>query len=145
MRQALATLALGAVTVVAVMGLADATQDRRDGPNPGTRSEVVLDVETRDGYERKVAAQGLWATCQQTVENKRLEAFEALGNGRFSIIVEPAVGENAERRLVGCLEDFTIDRVLGDVIEVRDLESEKRKPPAVRGWPGSGGGRRGYG
>ena len=126
MKRAVGTLALGVATVVAVMGLAEATQDRRDGPNPGTRSEVVLDVETRDGFERDVAAQGLWATCQQTVENKRLESFEALGDGRFSIIVEPAIGENAERRLVGCLEDFTIDRVLGNVIEIRDLEPEPK-------------------
>jgi len=125
-KRAVGTLALGVATVVAVMGLAEATQDRRDGPNPGTRSEVVLDVETRDGFERDVAAQGLWATCQQTVENKRLESFEALGDGRFSIIVEPAIGENAERRLVGCLEDFTIDRVLGNVIEIRDLEPEPK-------------------
>ena len=125
MKRAFGTLALGVATVVAVMGLADATQDRPDGPNPGTRSEVVLDVETRDGHARDVAAQGLWATCQQTLENKRVESFEALGDGRFSIIVEPAIGENAKRRLVGCLEDFTIDRVLGNVVEVRGLEREK--------------------
>jgi hypothetical protein len=125
-KRAVGTLALGVATVIAVMGLADATQDRRDGPNPGTRSEVVLDVETRDGFERDVAAHGLWATCQQTVENKRVESFEALGDGRFAIVVEPAIGENAKRRLVGCLEDFTIDRVLGNVVEIRDLEPEPK-------------------
>jgi hypothetical protein len=126
LKQALGTLALGIAMVVAVMGLAEETQDRRDGPNPGTRSEVVLDVDTSDGHERDVAAQGLWATCQQTVENKRVESFDALGDGRFSIIVEPAIGANAERRLVGCLEDFTIDRVRGDVVDLRDLGEKKK-------------------
>jgi hypothetical protein len=125
-KQLVGLVALGAVVVVAVLGLADATQNRADGLKSGTRSEVVLEVETRNVYDPDVAAQGLWGTCQQTVDHKRLRSFEALGDGRFSIVVEPAIGEHDERRLVGCLEDFTIDRVLGDVIEIRDLEREPK-------------------
>jgi len=125
-KQAVGLLAFGAVIVVAVLGLADATQNRADGLKSGTRSEVVLEVETRDVYDPEVAAHGLWGTCQQTVDHKRLRSFEARGDGRFSIVVEPAIGEHDERRLVGCLEDFTIDRVLGNVVEIRDLEPESK-------------------
>lgn len=127
MTRALGTLALGVMTVVAVMGLAEATQDRSDRPARGSRSEVVLEVDTRDVYDRDVAAHGLWGTCQQTIDHKRLESFESLGDGRYSIIVEPAIGEHDYRRLVGCLEDFTIDRVLGNVVEIRDLEPKPKK------------------
>jgi len=128
-KQVVGLLAFGAVLVVAVLGLADATQNRADGLKSGTRSEVVLEVETRDVYDPEVAAQGLWGTCQQTIDHKRLRSFESLGDGQFSIVVEPAIGEHDERRLVGCLEDFTIDRVVGNVIEIRDLEPE---PKAAR-------------
>ena len=34
-------------------------------------------------------------------------------------VVKPALGEHSRRRIVGCLEDATIERVLGDVKEVR--------------------------
>jgi hypothetical protein len=126
-KQAAGLLVLGALLVVAVLGIADATQNRADGLKSGTRSEVVLEVETRDVHDPDAAALGLWGTCQQTVDHKRLRSFEPLGDGRFSIVVEPAIGEHDERRLVGCLEDFTIERVLGDVVEIRDLEPESKQ------------------
>ncbi|HEX6311110.1 MAG TPA: hypothetical protein VF152_05750, partial [Acidimicrobiia bacterium] len=115
----LAVLALGGIGVRA---LAAATQNRPDNPAPGTRSEVILEVDTRDHYDRELAAEGLWAVCQQTVDGVRLQSFDARGDGEFAITVQPALGTNAEQRLVGCLEDFTVDRVLGDVTAVRGLE-----------------------
>ena len=32
--------------------------------------------------------------------------------------ITPAIGEHGENRLVGCLEDLTIDRVIGDVVAI---------------------------
>jgi hypothetical protein len=32
------------------------------------------------------------------------------------------VGHHEQRKLVGCLEDLTIDRVIGDVVAWRTLE-----------------------
>jgi hypothetical protein len=128
-KQVVGFVVLGAVAIVGTLGLADLTQNRADGLKSGSRSEVVLEVETRDVYDPDSAAHGLWGTCQQTVDHKRTRSFESLGDGRFSIVVEPAIGEHDERRLVGCLEDFTIDRVLGDVIEIRDLEPEPKPAP----------------
>jgi hypothetical protein len=125
-KQVVPVVALGAATVIGVLALADATQNRADNTKPGTRSELLLEVETRGSYDPHVAAQGLWAICHQTVDRVTLESFEALNDGRFSIVVEPAIGEYAQRRVVGCLEDFTIDRVIGDVIEVRELAPAAR-------------------
>lgn len=127
MKQVAGLLTLAALLVVAVLAIAKATQNRADGLTSGTRSEVVLEVETRDVHDPDAAARGLWGTCQQTVDQKRTLSFEPLGDGRFSVVVEPAIGEHDERRLVGCLEDFTIERVLGDVIEIRDLEPDPKQ------------------
>ena len=44
---------------------------------------------------------------------------EALGDGRYRVVLAPAVGEHDQRKLVGCLEDLTIDRVRGDVVAFR--------------------------
>ena len=32
--------------------------------------------------------------------------------------IEPAIGEHGENRLVGCIEDVTLDRVKGQVVTV---------------------------
>ena len=34
----------------------------------------------------------------------------------FSVTVSPAFGENGRKRLTGCLEDATVDRVMGHVV-----------------------------
>jgi hypothetical protein len=38
-------------------------------------------------------------------------------------VLAPAVGEHEERKLRGCLEDLTVDRVLGDVESWRTLRA----------------------
>jgi hypothetical protein len=39
------------------------------------------------------------------------------GDG-WTATVEPAIGEHGEKRLVGCLEDLTLDRVVGRVLDI---------------------------
>ena len=42
-----------------------------------------------------------------------------IAGGRYRVVLEPAVGDHERRKLVGCLEDLTVDRVLGDVESFR--------------------------
>jgi len=96
------------VAVAALVGgidaLADLTQDRPDSVVPGSRSEIVLEVRSRDrtGSDR-LSAQGLWGACQGTVWQKLLEpGVIELADGRFRLTTEPALGEHSWRRLQGC-------------------------------------------
>lgn len=103
-------------SVIAVDALADATQNRPDAVVTGTRSTVLFDVETRDGGGPDDAAHALWGICSTTVEHVvTVEGPTAVDDG-WSVTVEPALGEHSRRRLVGCLEDATLDGVRGDVI-----------------------------
>ena len=52
--------------------------------------------------------------------------LDALGDGRYRVVLRPAVGDHDERKLVGCLEDLTVDRVLGDVESFRTLPVGER-------------------
>ena len=36
----------------------------------------------------------------------------------FTVTVSPAFGENGEKRLAGCIEDATVDRVVGHVVQL---------------------------
>ncbi|HEX2046532.1 MAG TPA: hypothetical protein VHF27_02130 [Acidimicrobiales bacterium] len=121
---------LGVLAVVAVVAgidaLADMTQDRPDHVVPGSRSEIVLEVSSRDRTGSDLlAAQGLWGACQGNVWQRLAEpGVVQVADGRFRLTTEPAVGEHSWRRLQGCLEDATLDRVKGHVVSKRDL------PPA---------------
>jgi hypothetical protein len=117
------------VAVAALAGgldvLADLTQDRADRIPPGSRSEIVLDVRHRDtGMAEMRTAQGLWGACQGTVwQQLTPPGVVELGGGRFLLTTSPAVGEHAWRRLQGCLEDASVDRVRAAVVSKRDLQA----------------------
>lgn len=117
----------GIVAVAAVFAgidaLADLTQDRPDRVQPGSRSEIVLEVSARDRTgSNLLAAQGLWGACQGNVWQRLAEpGVVQLAEGRFRLTTEPAVGEHSWRRLQGCLEDATLDRVKGHVVSKRDV------------------------
>ncbi len=120
------------VVVLAVAGLAagldvlaDLTQDRPDRIPAGSRSEIVLDVRHRSTEPAEVrSAQGLWGACQGTVWQRITDpGVVELGGGRFLVTTSPAVGAHAWRRLQGCLEDMTVDRVRAEVVSKRDVQA----------------------
>ena len=123
MRRAVLLLVAMAAVYAGIDVLADLTQDRPDSVQPGTRSEVVLEVRSRDrtGSDR-LSAQGLWGACQGTVWQKLVEpGVVEVADGRFRLTTEPGLGEHSWRRLQGCLEDTTLDRVKARVVSKRDL------------------------
>jgi hypothetical protein len=121
-RVVLIVLALAAVAV-SVDVLADLTQDRPDRVVPGSRSEIVIDVQSRDrGGSALLSAQGLWGACQGTVRHRLVEpGVVEVSEGRFRLLTQPALGEHSWRRLQGCLEDTTLDKVKARVVAKHDL------------------------
>ena len=127
------TLVLVVAAVSLTLGidaLADLTQDRPDHVVPGSRSEIVLDVDSRDrGGSALLSTQGLWGACQGTVRHRLVEpGVVALDDGRFRLQTEPALGEHSWRRLQGCLEDTTLDRVKARVVSKRDVAPAPQAP-----------------
>ena len=118
-----AAVAAAAVATVGVDQLADATQDRPDPLRPGSDTSVVLAVSSRPARPAVEAAHALWGACTMQVGRRhRVVAITDLGGGRVDMLVRPAVGEHAERRLRGCLGDGTTDKLSARVVEVRSFE-----------------------
>ena len=109
-----AVAALGA-GLVAMMG---ATKNVPDRVVAGTRTTVTFTVSTRD-YQRgeAAAAAALWAVCSATVGGEVSAAVPV--DDHWEVTIEPAIGEHGQKRLVGCIDDVTIDRVKGAVMSVR--------------------------
>lgn len=122
MKRFVAGVALAGIVVAGLVGLRELTQNRPDPVRAGTATELTLSVRTRGGYPALLGAQGLWGVCQQTVSQARLrQAPTPAGAGLFTVVVEPALGHHAARRLRGCLEDATVPRVAADLVAQRDL------------------------
>jgi hypothetical protein len=117
--KALALLAVAVMGAMGIVGLAELTQNRPDPVEAGSATVVTFDVDSRD-YQRGdgAAAQALWAVCSATVggdvSGVTAPAEGAVDDG-YTVTVSPAIGENGRKRLVGCLEDATLDRVMGHV------------------------------
>lgn len=120
----LARLGLAVVLVVvgglAVVGLAAATQNRPDARIPGSASDVTFDVRVgeRPGGEEG-AALSLWSVCAATLGSVDVGPVVADG-AAWTVHVEPAIGEHAHRRMLGCIEDLTLPRVRGELVSVVD-------------------------
>lgn len=119
-RQAVALAGAILIGTVGLDVLADATQTRPDLLRAGTRSAILLEVELRGGSRLShLAIDALWGACSGTVPNElSTDGVRALGNSRYAISVEPALGKYGERRLRGCLQDATIDNVQARVLGI---------------------------
>ena len=107
-----ALLVYGAIDVVA-----DATQTRPDRDTAGTTTALVLSVSHREAGPSAVrTTEALWAACQSTLRRQLSARVAGLGADRVSLEVTPGLGEHAQRRILGCLEDATFDRVQVDVV-----------------------------
>lgn len=105
----------------AIDQIADATQTRADPTRPGT-TELTMSVQVKGrvaGVDE--TAEALWVACRNVL-NRRVQAGRPvlLGDGVYRLEISPVIGDHARRRLVGCLEDATLDRVSANVLDLRD-------------------------
>jgi hypothetical protein len=122
MRRALVVVALLLGGAVAIDVLGDLTQSRPDPVRDDAITEVVVRVEQdRFTHGDDAAAEALWAVCAGQTSSRSESTPVALDDGHYRIVLAPAVGRNEERKLRGCLEDLTVDRVLGDVVSWRTV------------------------
>lgn len=127
LQQGIVGVVLLVVGLVAVDQMGDAFQSRGDRTPPGSRSDVVLELAAQR-YQGSLdsGAEVLVATCAGRIHNDLLDDPGVVGDGdgRYQFTVEPSLGPNSEVKLVGCLEDMTIDRLSGNVVSI-----EHRDPP----------------
>jgi hypothetical protein len=121
-RVVLGAVGLG-VGVVGVLALREATLSTHDQA-VGQEMEVVVSARTEggeggQGLHEMVEAQLL--TCRLEVTSDLAGPIEELGDGRFRAVLTPALDDTNRRQFRGCVEDFMIDHVQMDVVELTDL------------------------
>lgn len=124
MKRLALTAVLVLAGVLAVDRLGDLTQTRGDRIIPGSRSEVVVEVTAqRYKHDLEAGARHLVAACAGTTRSVVLEdpGVVELEPGTYRFALEPSLGTHNRRKLVGCLEDLTVDRLQGHVVSVERI------------------------
>ena len=120
-------IALGAVGlaigVVGVLALREATLSTHE-PVSARETRVVLSGKTKGGEENQTLSEMVQAqllTCRLEVESDLSGPVERLGDGRFRAVLVPALDDSNRRQFRGCLEDWVIDHVQLDVLELEQI------------------------
>ena len=120
MKPLLVVVALALAGFVAVGELGDLTQSRPDPVRDDAATELVLSVdEERFGPGEAGAAAALWAVCSAQTRSAQPAGFSRSARGATASCSRRPSGTTSSVKLVGCLEDLTIDRVVGDVESFR--------------------------
>ena len=109
-----------AVGVAAVLALREATLSTHE-PVAGDGIELVVSAKTEGGEQDQTLPEMVEAqlqTCRLEVTSDLDGPIESLGEGRFRAVLTPAMDETNRRQFRGCVEDFMIDHVQIDVIQL---------------------------
>jgi hypothetical protein len=126
-----------AVGVAAVLALREATLSTHQPVAADSQVEVVVESETLRRERHQTAAEmteALFLACRLEISSDlvgRLESVpdpededdDDVDDGRFRAVMRPAFDETNERQFRGCLEDWTLDQLLVDVISIRPIDT----------------------
>jgi hypothetical protein len=111
------------VGIVAVLLLREATLSTHERVN-ARQTGLLLSAETKGGEEHQTLPEMVQAqvlTCRLEVESDVVGPVERLGHGRYRAVLEPALDDSNQRQFRGCLEDWVIDHVKIDVLELDQI------------------------
>jgi hypothetical protein len=109
-----------AVGVAAVFALREATLSTHETVD-GDGMELIVSARTAGGEQGQTLPEMVEAqldTCRLEVTSDVDGPIESLGDGRYRVLLTPAMDETNRRQFRGCVEDFMIDHVQIDVVEL---------------------------
>ena len=124
-----------AVGAAAVLALREATLSTHQPVARGSRTVVVVEAETDHAEVGQTVAemtQAIMLTCRLEVSSDlvgEIQVVETTGDpavdedqmGVFRAVLQPALDQTNERQFRGCLEDWTIDQLLVDVLRIDEI------------------------
>ena len=107
--------------------LREQTMTVRERTQPGTASRIEIEVDAEFGHLPSAkrpsdVAAALFNACLLDVRGTPSLPPERTGPSRFAVVVRPAMDDDHADQLRGCLEDWTTDHALADVVELRDYK-----------------------
>jgi hypothetical protein len=123
----LGKIALGVVGlvigVVAVLLLREATLSTHEEVD-ARETDLVVSAKTKSGEPNQTLSEMVEAqllACRLEVESDLAGPIERVGDGRYHAVLVPALDESNRKQFRGCVEDWIIDHVQLDVIELNQI------------------------
>lgn len=119
-RRRTAAFLAAVLLAVAGIGLESVRRLTQSIPETGTGGQTVLEIAVRSRRERQPAdvATAIWGICRERLDTLPHAAVLAVDGDMVTLRIDEALGRTAQRRVIGCIEDFTIDGVLGTVVRL---------------------------
>lgn len=121
-RIALGVVGLG-IGIVAVLALREATLSTHEEV-AARETDLVLSAKTKGGEPNQTLSEMVEAqllSCRLEVESDLSGPIERVGDGRYRAVLVPALDESNRRQFRGCVEDWIIDHVQLDVLELTNI------------------------
>jgi hypothetical protein len=121
-RIALGVVGLG-IGVVAVLALREATLSTHEEVD-ARETDLLVSAKTKGGEPNQTLSEMVEAqllSCRLEVESDLSGPIERLGDGRYRAVLVPALDESNRRQFRGCVEDWIIDHVQLDVLELTQV------------------------
>jgi hypothetical protein len=138
LRWTVGTVAVIVLGIVAVEGIRELTQTRADAVGgPGSTTIELRVDQKRVVRPLPVVVADLWVSCHNRVPgDPRIVAVDELDDHHVTVTIDQAFGRVGKARIIGCLEDLTLDLVLADVLR---FDSRPLEPSTTSQPPGAGG------
>jgi hypothetical protein len=132
LRRAAITTVLGlvglAVGAVMVSLLREATLSTHQPVSPYSQVEVTVHARVHNTERNQTLGEAVEAqllTCRLEVASdvikRQSEPEPTATEGEFTVVMQPALDQTNRRQFKGCVEDFVIDGLQMDVVEMRNL------------------------
>jgi hypothetical protein len=111
------------IGVVAVLALREATLSTHQRV-AGRGMELVVSAKTKGGEKSQTLSEMVEAqllTCRLEVNTDLDGRIEPLGSGRFRAELALALDQTNRRQFRGCLEDWIVDHLQLDVVQLTEI------------------------
>jgi len=115
-------LAMGVTALLAFFGfqLLEETTEYHGGDGKAAQTTVTFNVQVKRYHSVDIAANTLWATCTGNIGWSVIVPPVPLSDGNYVAALRPSLTADTKRRLKGCLDEATLDRVQGRQIRTVD-------------------------
>lgn len=107
-----------------VLALREATLSTHESVD-AIETEIVVHARTKGGETRQTLPEMVDAqlqACRLEVSSDLTGPIESLGDGRYRAVLTPALDQTNRRQFRGCVEDWLIDHVLIDVVDLTQID-----------------------
>jgi hypothetical protein len=108
---------------VGLLALRDATLSTHEPVDADSKIELVVAARAHgaeEGQSLDEMVEALVLTCRLQVSSDLDGPIHSEGNGQFRATLAPSMDRTDRRQFRGCLEDWTIDRLMVDVISLSE-------------------------